>query len=71
MRANMVQADDRRLLLTARAAIYDTQREQLRMRDGVQVRTEGGQEVDLNSAMSTSRPARSDPRSPSRCGCRT
>lgn len=50
MTANMVSSDSRRLSLSARSATYDTQREQLQLRDEIRIRTEGGQAVNLISA---------------------
>lgn len=50
MRARLVNTDDTVLNLTARRAIFDTQKEQLQLRDEVRVRTLNGQEAAMNSA---------------------
>jgi lipopolysaccharide export system protein LptC len=50
MKARLVNADNSVLNLTARKAIFDSQKEQLQMRDEVRVVTENGQEVQMKSA---------------------
>jgi lipopolysaccharide export system protein LptC len=50
MTARLVNSDDAVINLTARSAIFDSQKEQMTLRDDVRVRTQSGQEVLLKSA---------------------
>ncbi len=50
MKARIVNTDDGVLNLSARTAVFDSQKEQLRLKDDVRVTTQAGQEALLKSA---------------------
>jgi lipopolysaccharide export system protein LptC len=50
MTARLVNTDDSVLNLTAKKAVFDSQKEQLKLRDDVRLRTQAGQEAFLKSA---------------------
>ena len=50
MKARLVNTNDAVLKLTARRAVFDTQKEQLQLREDVKVVTENGQEAQMRSA---------------------
>jgi lipopolysaccharide export system protein LptC len=50
MRARLVNSDDTVINLTAKSAVFDSQKEQLTLRDDVRVRTQSGQEATMRSA---------------------
>lgn len=50
MKARLVNSDNSVLHLNARTAVFDSQKEQLKMRDDVRVMTDGGQEALMRSA---------------------
>jgi lipopolysaccharide export system protein LptC len=50
MTARLTQGDNGQVVVTSEKAVFDTQREQMQLREGVTVRTQSGQEAQLVSA---------------------